>query len=68
LDLANGVLIAPRSEVPFEFRFSRRYFEVEPGQQLRVVVDVWPDGQSMKADGRSTQLASPPFECPQIGF
>jgi hypothetical protein len=67
LGRAGGSLIAPRSEASFSFQFSRRFFEVEPGQQLRVVVDAWPDEQSMKMSGRSIQLTSPPFECPQTG-
>ena len=64
---ASGSLIGPKDGAPFIFQFSRRFFEVEPGQQLRVIVDVWPDEQSMKTSGRSFQLASPPFQCPDIG-
>lgn len=67
LDLAHGSLIAPRSGASFNFRFSRRFFQVEQGQQLRVVVDAWPDEQSMRTGGRSIQLISPPFECPHTG-
>jgi hypothetical protein len=65
LDLADGVLIAPGSELSFEYEFSRRYFQVEPGQLLRVIVDLWPDEESMKSGRPSTKIASPPFECPQ---
>jgi len=64
LDLADVSLVAPRTQVEVEYLFSRRYFEVEPGQKLRVIVDVWPDEQSMRSGGKSTQIASPPFECP----
>ncbi len=68
LGRARGDLIAPKSEASFIFQFSRRYFEVEPGQHLRVVVDAWPDKEAMKTGGPSTSLTSPPFECPQIGI
>ncbi len=68
LGRAGGVPIAPRSEAPFSFQFSRRFFEVEPGQRLRIVVDAWPDMESMKAGGRSIQFTSPPFECPRTGI
>jgi hypothetical protein len=64
---AGGRLIAPKSGETFSFEFSRRFFEIEPGQQLRVVVDVWPDEQSLKTDGKSSQLTSPPFNCPDTG-
>jgi hypothetical protein len=64
LGRAEGSLIAPRSETSFGFEFSRLFFEVEPGQRLRVVIDAWPDMESMKAGRRSFQLTSPPFECP----
>jgi len=68
LGKAGGTLIAPRSGASFDFQFSRRFFEVEPGQRLRVVVDVWTDEQSMKSGGPSIQLISPAFECPQTGI
>lgn len=67
LERAGGSLIPPKSGESFDFQFSRRFFKVEAGQQLRVVVDTWPDEQSMKTPGRSIQLVSPPFECPQTG-
>ncbi len=67
LEYAQGVVIAPGSEAFFIFEFSRRYFKVDPGQQLRVVVDAWPDKQSMKAGGRRAELRSPPFRCPDVG-
>lgn len=65
LDLADGSLLPPGIEEEFEYVFSRRYFEVDPGQTLRVAVDVWPDEQSMRGGRKSTQIASPAFECPQ---
>ena len=67
LGRVGGSLITPRSEASFSFQFSRRFFEIEPGQQLRVVVDAWLDMESMKTGGRSIQLTSAPFECPQTG-
>jgi hypothetical protein len=67
LDRARGTLIPPRSVASFSFQFSRRFFEVEPGQQLRVVADAWPDEQSMKTGGQSVQFISMSFKCPQTG-
>jgi len=68
IDKADAALIAPRSEPSFDFLFSRRFFDVEPGQKLRVVVDAWPDAESMKVGGPCIQLTSPPFACPETGF
>jgi hypothetical protein len=64
LDRAKGIRIAPKSGAAFIFQFSRRYFVVNPGQRLRIVVDAWADEQSMRAGRPSIQLTSPAFECP----
>jgi hypothetical protein len=48
----------------FSFSFRKEEFEVERGQQLRIVVAAWPDVQSMKTDEPPTRLASSSFECP----
>lgn len=55
------------SDVQLLFQFSRRWFAVEPGQVLRVVLDVWRDEQSFRDRGQPTHLASPPFSCPLTG-
>jgi hypothetical protein len=67
LSHARGVQIAPKSSASFSFQFSRRFFEVDSGQQLRVRVDAWSDEQSMKAGRQPTQFISPPFNCPETG-
>lgn len=64
LDHAAGVLIEGGKEGVFTFEFSPRFFKVRPGQQLRVVIDAWPDEQSMKAGRSALHLVSPPFICP----
>ena len=64
LDRARGVLIAPKNEASFSFQFSTYFFEVAPGQRLRVVVDAWSNEESMKTGGPSMQFVSPPFKCP----
>lgn len=62
-----GMLVPGNERTSFAYVFSRRFFEVDSGQMLRVVVDTWPDEKSLK-DGRpSGQLVSPPFECPDSG-
>jgi hypothetical protein len=48
----------------FELHFSKDEFAVETGQRLRLVVDAWPDEQSMRSGGRSVQLTTTAFECP----
>ena len=67
LDRAKGDLVPAGTTATFSYQFSRRYFEVEPGQQLRVVVEAWPDGQSMKTGGKSIEIVSTPFKCPPTG-
>jgi hypothetical protein len=63
-----GRLIPPRTEAHVVFLFSRRYFDVEPGQELRLIVDSWADEESMKKGALPTRLASRAFECPQAGL
>ncbi len=67
LGSSGGRVIESQSKATFTYEFSRRYFLVEPGQSLRVVVDVWADEKSMKSGVAPTQLTSPPFVCPQSG-
>jgi hypothetical protein len=67
LDRAKGDMVPAGTRVTFSYQFSRRYFEVEPGQQLRVVVEAWPDEQSMKTGGKSIEVVSTPFKCPPTG-
>ena len=64
LDLARWKQIPPRSGSLFIFSFRKRYFIVVREQQLRVVVDAWPDEESMKTGERPIQLTSPPLKCP----
>ena len=51
----------------FVLVFSRRFFEVEVGQRLRVLIDAWPDEQAMESGAEPIQLVSPLFECPESG-
>jgi hypothetical protein len=44
--------------------FRKEEFAVERGQRLRVVVNAWPDEESMKTDKQAIHLTSPAFECP----
>ncbi len=62
-----GRLIPAHSDASVVFDFSRRWFEVEPGQQLRIIVDAWANEQAMKAGAAPTPLTSSVFRCPQIG-
>jgi hypothetical protein len=59
-------LVPRQSKAYFVFQFSGRWFDVEPGQQLRVVLDAWPDEGAVN-NVRPAGLISPPFECPQSG-
>lgn len=67
-DVVFSALIEPHSETTFRFEFSRDYFEVEPEQQLRVVIDTWVNERSMKNGDEAIKLHSQPFECPKIGI
>jgi hypothetical protein len=62
-----GKVVQPMGKGTFVFVFSRRYFDVEVGQRLRILVDAWPDEQSMRSRGTPIQMASTPFECPESG-
>jgi hypothetical protein len=48
----------------FKFHFSKDDFAVKSGQRLRLVIDAWPDEQSMRSGGRPIQLTTTPFWCP----
>ena len=37
--------LVPGSRTSVAYEFSRRWWEIEVGQELRLVVDVWPDEQ-----------------------
>jgi hypothetical protein len=60
-----ALIIAPKTKRSLIFAFGRGFVEVSAGQQLRVVVDVWPDEQSMRSGGKASQITSSPFPCPQ---
>jgi len=62
-----GLLVAADERASIAYVFSRRFFEVDSGQMLRVVVDTWPNERSMKDGGPPGQLVSPSFECPESG-
>lgn len=63
LGRAGGRLIESGSRASFLFQFSTHFFDVEPGQRLRVVVDTWADEQSMKSGQVPLSVSSPPFKC-----
>jgi len=44
--------------------FPPEFFDMSAVHQLRVVVDAWPDAQSMLSGRKPTQLVSPPFHRP----
>jgi hypothetical protein len=64
--MKQGTIIDRRSKATLLFEFSTVFFAVNRGQELRVVVDAWPDEQSMRAGAPSIRLTSPPFECPGL--
>jgi hypothetical protein len=65
---SEGTVIDPKSKAAFLFQFSRRFYEVEPGQYLRIVIEAWPDEQSMKNRMKSIKLTSDTFKCPHAGI
>ncbi len=64
----DGGLLPARTDTRVVFFFSRRHFEVEPGQPLRLLVDLWSNETAMTSAQVPTQIASPPFEYPRDGF
>ncbi len=64
LDRVAGKQVDLESKISFLFQFSRRWYQVEPGQQLRVVLDTWRDEKSFRDHERPIHLATPPFRCP----
>ena len=60
--------VSPGKTAFVVFNFSRGWFEVEPGQTLRVVLDAWPDEPSMMLHVDKFQLTSPPLKCPESGI
>jgi hypothetical protein len=62
--MSKGIMITPNSKEKLFFQFERRYYKVEPGQTLRLVVNGWHDKESMDSGGQIIPLTSLPFKCP----
>jgi hypothetical protein len=67
-DAVRSATIPANSNVDLRYKFSRRYFEVEPGQKLRLVIDTWSDEKSMKNREKGIELTSPSFTCPKTSI
>jgi hypothetical protein len=67
-DRIHPAAIAPNETGQFIFNFSRRHFEVETGQQLRLAVDTWPSEEALRSNSAATRLTSPSFKCPLSGI
>jgi hypothetical protein len=66
---AEGSLIPPRSKRYAIFYFNTDVYGIPPGTRLRVVVDAWPNEESMRGGAPPTQVTSPEFVCPpQVGW
>lgn len=61
---AEGRLIPPRSKSSFFFHFNPDVYRIPPGTRLRVVVDAWPNENSMRSGAPPIQVTSPEFVCP----
>ena len=64
LVFAAGEQIPPNSKGEFTFVFDTDAFGIPPGTRLRVVVDTWPNQNSMRARDQPLQVISPEFVCP----
>jgi len=58
--------ISSGREMSFIYRFSRRFFEVDPGQELRVQLQVWHDKKGIASGQGGLKIISPPFKCPEM--
>jgi hypothetical protein len=67
-DVAQGRVLPAMTETLVIYEFSRRFYEVEAGQRLRLVINAWADEQAMKNHSGSIHLISPTFICPHSGF
>ena len=67
-DVAQGRVLPAMTESLIIYEFSRRFYEVEAGQRLRLVINAWADEQAMKNRSGPIHLISPTFVCPPSGF
>lgn len=68
MDRVPGRLVEEKSKISLLFQFSSRWYDVNPGQLLRVLVDTWRDEQSFRNHEPPNQLATPVFRCPVTGM
>ena len=61
---ANVRLIPPHKSAIFTYEFTKGVFSITPGQQLRVMVDAWPDQKSVTTNVPGLRIASPMFAYP----
>ena len=64
LALDNGILLNKGQEESFIYQFDATFFDVARGQELRLLVDSWPDQASMKTGANTVQFRSVPFVMP----
>ena len=64
LDRAKAAVVQPHSSTRFVFQFAKHVFELRDGQQLRVVVDGWPDEVAMRKGDPKIRIEGPAFELP----
>jgi hypothetical protein len=66
--MSKGIMITSNSKTQFIYQFARRYYKVEPGQVLRLVVKAWRDKKSMDLNDQIISLTSLPFKCPHVAI
>ena len=64
VDRAKASVVQPHSSTRFVYQFAKHVFELSKGQQLRVVVNAWPDEVTMRANGPSIRIEGPTFQLP----
>ena len=57
-------LLQPHTGAYFRFTFAQHLFKIDRGQQLRVIVDAWPNEQAVVTSAPSVRLQSPVFQLP----
>jgi hypothetical protein len=67
-DVVRCAIVPTDGKVSLRFEFDRKFFEIEPGQQLRVVIDTYANEPSLRKETANSQFVSDPFECPNIGI
>jgi hypothetical protein len=64
LPLDKGLLIAPGVTAYLTFQFAADSYRINRGDEVRLVIDTWPDLAAVKSGVKPVSLATKPFKLP----